>query len=741
MATYSLPTGHASLEAMVVWSYSQNFANNTSTVFAHIEARRTSSYMTTADGTSPKLTFWIDGQEKVQYASYNFGSAAVNTWFNIGVEVSATVSHSNDGTKSLNIATGYDTSVSNLGYLGKTQWVELATIPRASTVTSGADWVVGHNSDIYINRKSTDYYHSLFLDIGISGVWQNFAVRYGIGGYVNTSFTQAEQQAMMDYLITKGNPWQVQSRIRMETYNAGGSQVGSTTEIIGTIWRPAESSIASQNSLELALTGVPYTLSGANTSVWITHSLKLYSGTFNKTITLANGASTTGNITLAQADLDAIYALYTTQTYAPFNIEITTLLAGRQLGSKKTATGGDGSLTFNTTAIAPAFAGVPTYADTNTTITAITTNNQHIVQNQSNLKVTIPASSSTAKYGATLTTYAVSVNGIEKTVTYSASAVIVDFGLVDVSSNTTAQVSVIDSRGARTSKSIQITVFPYSAPTIASSAIRTNGFDSNTTLNALGTLATVNAKNTLSSVQYRYKLTTTGTWGSYVSLTPTITTGTYTTNSPVVVLDNSLTYNLEFKVTDRFGGTNTASVFLDTGKPIMFVDKAHKSVGVGMFPVNNNSLEVAGNLYVTGTTGNVYTTSKKPTLAEIGAAATSHTHTLASLGAEAAIVAGVNANGGYLKFADGTMVCYGTTAHTAQITVPYNSMYYDGTQRAATFPVSFYAAPSVSAGGFDCFVVSTGTTTTAATYWIYRVSANTDFPIKIQWTAWGRWKA
>ena len=731
MATYSLPTGHQYLEARVTWDYTQNANNNTSAVYARVEARRTSSYMTTNDGYSPVMKITIDGQLFESVVNYNFGAHAVNTWFDLGSTVGATVGHNADGTKSLNISTYFTTGVSNLGSLSKTQAVSLPTIPRASTISSGTDWVVGHNSEIYINRRSTDFYHSVFIDIGTNGVWQGFAERHGVGASVNTNFSEIEQGAMMDLLIVKGNPWTIQSRIRLETYNSSGYQVGTTTTITGTIYRPSESTISSQSTLELALSGVPYSLSGVNSSVFITHELKLYSGTFNKTITLANGASATGNIALTQANIDAIYALYTTQTYAPFNIELTTKLAGRQLGSKKTIATGDGSLTFNTTAVAPTFTGVPTYADTNTAITAITLNNQHIVQNKSNLKVTIPASSSTAKYGATLATYAVSVNGVEKTAAYSASAVVVDFGLVNVGSNTTAQVLVIDSRGMRTSKSIAITVYPYSNPTITGSAVRANGFDSNTTLTALGTLASVNAKNTLSSVQYRYKLTNTGTWGGYVALTPTIGTGTYTTNAPVVSLDNSLTYNLEFKVTDLFGGTATATVFLDAGKPIMFVDKSHKSVGIGKFPVNNNSLEVEGSLYVTGTSGNVYTTSKKPTPAEIGA--------------EAVTVTGSNANGYYIKFADGTMICYGRKyLNTLAITGAWGGLFISAALSTA-YPVAFVGSPA-------SLSVNMENTTGDIAVWLNGLSSNTSFTgyfsrgqsgtfnCTMAWMAVGRWK-
>lgn len=743
---YALPTGHQYLEARLVWDYTQDLNNNNSTISAHVEVRRISSYMTTTDLSNPVMEIGIDGEKVNTNGNYNFGAHAVWEWFWIGSEVSKTVWHSNDGTRSLNITTWHSTGVSNLGSLYKYQSVTLNTIPRASTVSSGNSWVVGHEADIYINRRSTDFYHSVLIDIGVGGVWQNFAVRYGVGAYVATNFTQIEQQAMMDFLISKGNPWEVKSRIRLETWNASGYQVGDTTESIGTIWRPSESSVSSHSSLELSTSGVPYTLSGVNASKWITHSLKLYSSTFNTTISLTNGVSNTGSITLTQANIDAIYALYTTQPYAVFNIEVTTMIAGRQLGNKNKVAS-DGILTFNTSAIAPNFTVTPTYADTNATIVTITGNNQHIVQGKSNLKITIPSTSGVAKYGATASMYSVVVNGIEKTVAYTTSSVIIDFTTINVDANTSAQISVVDSRGIRTTKIIQITVLPYSMPSIIGSALRANGFDNSTTISATGAISSVNVNNAVITVTYRSKLSTGEIWGASQSMTHTTTDWIFTTNSPVVNFDNTLTYDIEITITDRFGGTDSAFIFLEAGKPIIYVDKKHKSFGVGIFPEHDNSFETAGdsyiggNLNVTGIGGNVYTTSKKPTPDEIGASATSHTHTLASLGAESAVVFGSNANGGYIKFADGFMICYGTTSHTAQITTPYNSMYYDSTQRAVTFPVSFYSQASVSAGGYDCFVVSTGAGTTGANYWIYRVSSNTDFPIKIQWTAWGRWKA
>lgn len=748
---YALPTGHQYLEARLVWDYTQDFNNNTSTIFAHVEARRTSSYMTTTDLSNPVMEIGIDGEKVNTNGNYNFGAHAVWEWFWIGSEVSKTVWHSNDGTRSLNITTWNSTSVSNLGSLYKYQSVTLNTIPRASTVSSGNSWVVGHEADIYINRRSTDFYHSVLIDIGINGVWQNFAVRYGVGSYIVTNFTQTEQQAMMDYFIAKGNPWEVKSRIRIETWNASGNQVGSTTESIGTIWRPSESSVSSHASLELATSGVPYTLSGVNSSKWITHSIKLYSSTFNKTISLDNGASTTGFITLTQANIDSIYALYTTQPYAVFNIEVTTMIAGKQLGDKNVVAS-NGVLTFNTSEIAPNFTVTPTYLDANSTIVAITGDNQHIVQNKSSLRIAIPATTGVAKYGATASLYSVVVNGVELTSPYTASATVFEFGTINVDANTSAQVSVIDSRGIRTTKTIQITIIPYSKPTIIGSALRNNGFDNSTTISATGSISSVNVKNAVTTITYRSKLSTSETWGSNQSMTQTTTNLVFTTNSPVVSFDNTLTYNIEITVTDKLGGTDTAVIFLEAGRPIIFIDKRHKSLGVGMFPTHDNSLEVAGdsyvngseyvigNLSVTGTGGNVYTTSKKPTPDEIGASATSHTHTPASIGAEVAIIHGSNANGTYMKYDDGTLICHGNQFLTSNASsVSDSGMFYDPNQRIITFPTAFYSAPEVIMSGYDCMTIPLTPTKTNINYWIYRTWSG-EGTFGARWTAKGRWK-
>lgn len=51
---------------------------------------------------------------------------------------------------------------------------------------------------------------------------------------------------------------------------------------------------------------------------------------------------------------------------------------------------------------------------------------------------------------------------------------------------------------------------------------------------------------------------------------------------------------LEFYLEDRLGATSMRDIILESGVPIVFIDKDKMSMGVGMFPENKNSLEVNG---------------------------------------------------------------------------------------------------------------------------------------------------
>ena len=57
---------------------------------------------------------------------------------------------------------------------------------------------------------------------------------------------------------------------------------------------------------------------------------------------------------------------------------------------------------------------------------------------------------------------------------------------------------------------------------------------------------------------------------------------------------------------------------------------------------------------------------------------------------------GTNANGTYVKFADGTMVCYGrVTLNSLNMQSPWGSLFISA-KLPTTFPATFFAAPVVS---------------------------------------------
>lgn len=107
-------------------------------------------------------------------------------------------------------------------------------------------------------------------------------------------------------------------------------------------------------------------------------------------------------------------------------------------------------------------AGQVSYKDTNNAVVAVTGNNQHIVQNKSNLSVTFTAA--TALKGATIASYVVSVNGVAKPVTTAGT---VDFGAINANTDLSLCVTAIDSRGNSTPVYKTVTMIPYSEPSVA----------------------------------------------------------------------------------------------------------------------------------------------------------------------------------------------------------------------------------------------------------------------------------
>lgn len=220
------------------------------------------------------------------------------------------------------------------------------------------------------------------------------------------------------------------------------------------------------------------------------------------------------------------------------------------------------------------------YEDTNSSIVAITGNNQHIVQNRSNLVVTF--TDATPKKSASIVRYEVTFNGATQNKTSPTS---IDYGTVNSSQNLSVSIKAVDSRGNSTTASKTITILGWVLPTASILAKRVNNYEDDTKLKVAVTISSVNSKNAIQSIKYRYRKSGTSSYNAYTSLSDNVET--------TVVIDKLFAWDFQVVIQDKFG-TTTYNLVVPKGMPILFIDILLQSIGINCFPSVANSLFVNG---------------------------------------------------------------------------------------------------------------------------------------------------
>jgi hypothetical protein len=221
----------------------------------------------------------------------------------------------------------------------------------------------------------------------------------------------------------------------------------------------------------------------------------------------------------------------------------------------------------------------PTYQDSNSTTVAITEDNQKIIQKQSSLTIAIPAA--TAQKYATISKYQVTINGVTRE---QAAAGNMSWGVLDVSSNITATVKAIDSRGNSVTKSMPITIESWQQPYAVISCSRENNFYTDTVLNVSPTVSSLSGKNSV-TISEQHKKTSESAYS-----TPTaVPANTDTT----IQLDNHYDWNVKIIVSDRIAST-TYNITVQKGMPIVYYDRLKSSTGFNCFPTRADSVESQG---------------------------------------------------------------------------------------------------------------------------------------------------
>lgn len=217
------------------------------------------------------------------------------------------------------------------------------------------------------------------------------------------------------------------------------------------------------------------------------------------------------------------------------------------------------------------------YKDSNSVTTAVTGNDQIIIQNKSYLD--FPVGTAIAQNGATIAEYDVEINGI-KQASYTAGTF--NFKTVDIAADTPAKLTVIDSRGLKSTKTITVHCVGYQEPAGTYTVQRKQNYYSETDIGVNVTYSDIDGKNTLTT-QCRYKKTDETTYSDWVALTNNGTT--------TITLDNTEEWDLQLQAKDAFASA-TSDYKIPVGLPIVFFDRIKKSIGLNCFPKNSDTIEI-----------------------------------------------------------------------------------------------------------------------------------------------------
>lgn len=228
--------------------------------------------------------------------------------------------------------------------------------------------------------------------------------------------------------------------------------------------------------------------------------------------------------------------------------------------------------------------GAVSYEDTNAATVAVTGDKSRIIQNHSTLSVKVPTA--TAKKGATIASYTIAFGGVTKKVQ---SAGAVSIGTVDASYSQALTVTVTDSRGFTASKSVQVTVDDYSAPTAVIDLHRLNNFDPTTYITAHARYSYLNGKNAVTITAKCKKVSETD-YGTPVALTDSV--------QSMLTCDRDSAYDFVVTVADKLESTEY-NLALGKGIPAFFIDTKKSSVGVNCLPSQSDVLQLGDSAWLT----------------------------------------------------------------------------------------------------------------------------------------------
>lgn len=279
------------------------------------------------------------------------------------------------------------------------------------------------------------------------------------------------------------------------------------------------------------------------------------------------GTSYTFNLT--EAERNVLRQATTTSNTRTVYFYLKTVISGNTFYQNK-------AVTFTVVNANPTFNVA--YLDTSATTTAITGNNQQIIQNRSILQINI--TNATALKYATLESASVNINGAVTTQSISGSSLTLNIETLDVSSNLTVPVTITDSRDNSTTINLTIQVISWSLPSAIISLQRLNNYYTETNLTVDANYSSLDNKNTI-NIQYQIKKVSDASYGPLTTIQDNVQTQ--------FTADNTYEWNVKVILTDKLG---TSSYILKLGKgiPIVYFDNLLNSTSFNCFPLTPNGV-------------------------------------------------------------------------------------------------------------------------------------------------------
>ena len=580
------------------WSATQSVTGNYSDVTLNVYLK----YYTLNVGSRSDSTVSINGvSETYTAAAINDSSADYD--LTLLKTYTVRVAHNSNGTK-----TGVALSASwrfSGTYSGTSiSWITASTTIDLDAIDRTAPTVSCSVSNITANGFKISGTSSATADI-----WQ-----YSTNG--GTNWTQFSTTAGTSANIT------LTSLSPNTTYSVKVRARKKSNQVYGA------SSAVSAKTLGGAIINSSPTITADAATVTFKPNVTVYDASYSYYVSICNGSTeylaltartwTTGTadrtLTLTAAERTTLLTAMASIKSFTATIKVVTKSGTTQIGSTSTTT-----CTVQTTSAnsAPTM-GAFTFKDGRSTTVTVTGNDQLFIQGYSWLYVT-PAAA-TAKNGASIVSYAATCNGVTASNTTGAQ---INLSTIAKSGSLDVVVTATDSRGYTVSNTQKITVIAYAKPKVSSVSLRrTNDIEAEMQLTFNGSISPITVsgtqKNSLKYVQYRYKLTSASSYGSYTSILASVTqsgTSFSFSNLELCSLDANSSYDFHLYIRDQLNTLSAVSLYFTVPQGTPLVALRKKKVGINT-PTPEAALHVVGDTILDGavTAGAVTATSLSGTL-------------------------------------------------------------------------------------------------------------------------------